>query len=175
MTPLANEQTCVVLISRDPSTRFEEALREFPELAGSLKNAELSSVQRGTVTATCRLDRVYCGNVALVGDASGSVDAITGEGLGLSFRQALALADALETEELEKYQAAHQRLARRPHVMAQLLLLLDRCTPLRRRVLQGLASDEDLFTRLLTAHVRETSPAFVAQTSARLGWRVITA
>ena len=175
VTPLANEETCVVLISRDPSMRFEEALGEFPELAGSLRNAELSSVQRGTVTATCRLDRVYRGNVALVGDASGSVDAITGEGLGLSFRQALALADALETEELEKYQAAHQRLARRPHVMAQLLLLLDRCTPLRRRVLHGLASDEDLFTRLLTAHVKETSPVFLAETSARLGWRLITA
>jgi flavin-dependent dehydrogenase len=155
--------------------RFEEALGEFPALANSLRNAELSSVQRGTVTATCRLDWVYRGNVALVGDASGSVDAITGEGLGLSFRQALALADALETGELGKYQAAHWRLARGPHIMARLLLLLDRCTPLRRRVLRGLASDEDLFTRMLTAHVKETSPAFLTETSARLGWRLITA
>jgi flavin-dependent dehydrogenase len=175
VTPLANEETCVVLISRDPAMRFEEALREFPGLAGSLVKAKLSSVQRGTVTATCKLDRVCRGNIALTGDASGSVDAITGEGLGLSFRQALALADALETGELEKYQAAHRRLTRRPQVMARLLLLLERCTPLRRRVLRGLAGDPGLFSRMLAAHVKETSPAFLAKTSARLGWRLITA
>jgi len=175
VTPLAHDETCVVLISRNPSIRFEEALREFPELAGGLRNAELSSVQRGTVTATSKLSRVYRGNVALAGDASGSVDAITGEGLGLSFRQALALADALETGKLAKYQAAHRRLARRPQVMARVLLLLDRCTPLRRRVLHSLAIDPDLFSRLLTAHVQDTSTAFLAEAGARLGWRLVTA
>lgn len=175
VTPLADEQTCVVLISHDPTMHFDQALMEFPKLADSLRGAELGSVQRGAVTATCRLDRVCCGNVALVGDASGSVDAITGEGLGLSFRQALALADALQAQNLSEYQSAHRRLAKRPYVMSRLLLLLDRCTPLRKRVLQGLAHDADLFARLLTAHVTETSPAFLAETSARLGWRLITA
>lgn len=175
VTPLANEETCVVTISRDPALRFEEALREFPALAEGLVDAELSSVHRGAVTATCGLNRVYRGNVALTGDASGSVDAITGEGLGLSFRQALALADALEAGQLEKYQAAHRRLARRPQIMARLLLLLDGCTPLRRRILRGFAKDPDLFARMLTAHVKDTSPAFLAEISARLGWRLITA
>lgn len=175
VTPLANEETCVVLISRDPSMHFEEALAEFPALARRLINAELSSVQRGAVTATCSLDQVCRANIALLGDASGSLDAITGEGLGLSFRQALALADALDAGKLEKYQAAHRRLARRPHLMGRLLLLLDRCTPLRRRVLRGLARDAALFTRILAAHVNETSPVFLAETSARLGWRLITA
>lgn len=174
-TPLANEETCVVLISRDPAMNFDEALGEFPMLADSLKNVGLSSVQRGAVTAICTLDRVRRENVALVGDASGCVDAITGEGLGLSFRQALALADALEAGDLEKYQLAHRRLARRPHLMSRLLLLLDSCTPLRRRVLQGLAKDSALFSRVLMAHIAETSPAFLAETSARLGWRLITA
>ena len=175
VTPLADEETCVVLISRDPTTRFEDALREFPELARSLRNAELSSVQRGAVTATWRLNRVCCENVTLIGDASGSVDAITGEGLGLSFRQALALADALEAGDLEKYQLAHRRLARRPHIVSRILLLLDRYAPLRRRVLRGFAADPSLFSRLLMTHIAESSPALHAATSARLGWRLITA
>ena len=119
--------------------------------------------------------RVYRGNVALIGDASGSVDAVTGEGLGLSFRQALALADALEAGALENYQLAHRRLARRPNFMAQLLLLLDRIAPLRRRVLQGFAVDPDLFGRLLNANANNASPAFLAGTSIRLGWRLLTA
>ena len=106
VTPLALDETCVVLISRDPLMKFSEALKEFPRLAGSLKNAELTSVQRGAVTAMCKLDRVYRGNVALIGDASGSVDAITGEGLGLSFRQARALAEGMRAGNLEHYQSA---------------------------------------------------------------------
>jgi flavin-dependent dehydrogenase len=175
VTPIGNDETCVALISRDPRMRFAEAWKEFPRLSDNLSDAQLSGVERGATTAMCELACVYRGNVAVLGDASGSVDAITGEGLGLSFRQALALADALETGRLEKYQSAHRRLARRPHVMARLLLLLDRCTPLRRRVLRGLARDPDLFARMLTAHVEETSPAFLAETSARFGWRLITA
>jgi len=101
-----------------PSGIFDEALREFPKLEGSLRNVDPSGVQRGAVTATCRLDRLCRENVALVGDASGCVDPATGEGLGLSFRQALALAGGLEAGDLVKYQSAHRWLARRPHVMS---------------------------------------------------------
>ncbi len=175
VTPLANDETCVVFISRDPRMRFAEAVREFPELAASLSRAEVNSVQRGAVTAMRGLDRVCRGNVALIGDASGSIDAITGEGLGLGFRQAMALADALETGELKKYQSAHRQLARRPNILARFLLLLDRVSPLRRRVLRAFANDPDLFNCLLAARMKETSPAFLADASARLGWRLLKA
>jgi flavin-dependent dehydrogenase len=175
VTPLSTEETCVALISRNPRMRLSEAWNEFPKLAERLANAELSSVERGAVTATCRLPRVYRGNVALTGDASGSVDAVTGEGLGLSFRQAIALAEALDAGKLEEYQSAHRRLARRPNTMARLLLLLDRCAPLRTRVLRGMAKDPDIFSRMLAAHAEEASPALLAGTSARLGWQLLTA
>ena len=174
VTPLGKEEVCVAVISGDPRVQFDEALKEFPVLACGLRNAELSGVQRGTITAMCKLNRVCRGNVALIGDASGSVDAVTGEGLGLSFRQALALGDALEAGNLEKYEAAHSRLARRPAIMARLLLVLDQCAPLRRRVLSGLAYDPGLFSRMLAVHVKDTSTAFLAKTSAQLGWRLIT-
>lgn len=89
----------------------------------------------------------------------------------LSFRQALALAEACDAGELEEYQAAHSRLAHRPQVMAR--LLADHCTLPRRRVLHGLASDPDLIARMLTAHVKEASPAFFAEATARLASRII--
>jgi len=38
----------------------------------------------------------------LLADASRSVDTLTGEGLGLSFRQALAFAEAFDAGELEE-------------------------------------------------------------------------
>ena len=125
------------MISRNPFINFEEALGEFPRWSSGLRNGELGSVGRGAMTATCRFDRVYRGNVVLAGDTSGSVAAITGEGLRLSFRRASAPADALEAGELQGYQTAQNRLARRPRVMARLLLLLDHFAPLRKRVLQA--------------------------------------
>jgi flavin-dependent dehydrogenase len=175
VTPLGSEETCVVLVSPEPQARFEEAWREFPGLAARLQDAELSSAERGGFTATRRLPRVYRGNVALTGDASGSVDAITGEGLCLSFRQALALANALEAGKLEGYQSAHQRLARRPNLMSRLLLLLGRNVPLRQRVLRALTKDTDLFARFLAVHAGESSTLHFTATSLRFGYQFLAA
>ena len=174
VTPLSNDETCVALISRDPRMRLGDAWREFSQLANDLRHAEPSSSERGAVTVTRRLGQVYRGNVALTGDASGSVDAITGEGLGLSFRQAIALAEAIGKGKLESYKRAHRQLARRPHIMGRLLLLLDRYPSLRRRVLRCLSEDPELFARLLGAHLGEAASDFLAATSLRLGWKLLT-
>src|SRR6266571_6047964 len=175
VTPLGNDETCVALISRDPRMRLRDAWREFPKLAGNLHMANPSSAERGAVTVTRRLRRVSKGNIALIGDASGSVDAITGDGLCLSFHQAIALADALGRGNLESYQRAHRRLARRPNTMGRLLLLLDRYPSLRKRALQCLGQEPELFARLLAVHLGEASPKFLAATSVRLGWQFLTA
>jgi flavin-dependent dehydrogenase len=175
VTPLGNDETCVALISRDPRMRLQDAWKEFPQLASHLRYAEPSTLERGAVTVTCRLNQVYRGNIALIGDASGSVDAITGEGLCLSFQQAIALADALGSGNLERYQRAHRQLARRPSTMSRLLLWLDRCPPLRARTLRSLACEPGLFSRLLAVHLGESSLEFLAATSLRLGWQFLTA
>jgi flavin-dependent dehydrogenase len=87
----------------------------------------------------------------LVGDASGSVDAITGEGLSLSFHQAVALSEALCQGGLALYQAEHSRLARRPAFVAAMLLSLERFPRLRRSVLRMLALEPPVFAKLLAA------------------------
>lgn len=175
VTPLGSEETCVVLVSPEPRVRLEETLQEFPGLAARLLDAELGSAERGGFTATRRLSRVYRGNLALTGDASGSVDAITGEGLCLSFRQAMALAEALEEGELESYQSAHNRLARRPNFMSRLLLLLGRNVQLRQRALNVLAKDPRLFAGLLSVHSGETSTLHFTATSLRFGYQFLAA
>ena len=98
-----------------------------------------------------------------MGDASGSVDAITGEGLRLSFEQAFALAEALSSGDLSRYQAAHHRLARRPALMANLMLSLDRCAWLRRRALRALAAEPRIFAKQLAMHVGALSPVDFAR------------
>jgi flavin-dependent dehydrogenase len=174
VTPVDHQTCCVAVISRNPTLRSASIAAEFPKLAERLASAE-ASAESGAVTLTSGLRRVYQDRVALIGDASGSVDAITGEGLYLSFRQALALADALERGDLSRYQTAHRRLARRPALMGRSLMLLDNRPNVRGRALRILAANPDLFARLLAVHVGATSPGHFAATGALLGWRLVAA
>jgi len=153
VTGVAHDEMLIGLLTRDPRMRLKDALPHFPELERKLEGAATLSEERGAITVARRLRRVYRGNIALIGDASGSVDAITGEGMGLAFRQALALADALVADNLDQYQAAHARLARRPACMAQLMLLLDRFPRLRPLVLRTFGAKPFIFERLLAVHV----------------------
>ncbi len=41
--------------------------------------------------------------------------------------------------------------------------------------MRGLAKDPELFARLLTVHLGEASPKFLAATGARLGWQFLAA
>jgi len=175
VTPIGIQEVCVVLISSDPRARFASISSKFPQLAERLASAAPTSVERGAVTLSCSINRVYRGRVALIGDASGSVDAITGEGLSLGFHQALALGEALEAGDLHDYQIAHQRLTRRPTMMGRLLLLLDGRPKLRDRAMRALAAHPDLFARLVAVHIGNTSPRHLASTGALFGWRFVTA
>ncbi len=175
VTPVSNDEVCVALISRDPKLRLTEGLRRFPDLKARLDGADVSSAEKGALTATCKLKRVSCGNVALIGDASGTVDAITGEGLCLAFSQAMVLADCLRTGDLARYEQEHRRLALRPFLMARLMLLLDRRPRLQRRTLQAFQKHPDVFRRLLELHVGVLSPLHLAMDGLTLGWGLLTA
>ena len=83
----------MALISRTPDSASPKLYGDFRSLNRSLSGVVPSSNERGAVTATSRLKAVVRGNVALIGDASGSVDAITGEGLCQAFQQSEALVE----------------------------------------------------------------------------------
>lgn len=174
VTPVSKEEVCVALVSYDSRARLDTALENFPQIQHRLQGATHASPERGAVTASRKLRRVYRGNVALVGDASGSVDAITGDGLCLAFQQALALADALETYDLAAYQAEHRRIARRPALMAELMLLMDGRTRLRERALRAMTAHPAIFADMLAAHVGALPPLAFAATGLSLGWRMLT-
>ncbi len=175
VTPVSNNEVCVALISRDSKLRLTDGLQWFPELHAQLGGAEVSSTERGAVTATCKLKRVSRGNVALIGDASGTVDAITGEGLCLAFSQAMVLADCLRSGDLARYEHEHRYLALRPLLMARLMLMLNGRPRLQRRTLQAFQKRPDIFRRLLELHVGVLSPLHLALDGLTLGWGLLTA
>jgi flavin-dependent dehydrogenase len=174
-TAVSNEQVCVAVASRDPRLRLEESLPAFPNLAARLRGAEAVSAERGSVSANRKLKRVWRGNVVLIGDASGTVDAITGEGLGLAFSQAVVLAQCFKSGSLASYQAAHRRLALRPLLMARLMLTLDGHPGFQQRTLRVFRRRPEVFRRLVALHVGSLSPFHLALDGLTLGWGLLTA
>jgi menaquinone-9 beta-reductase len=154
VTPIAHHEVCVALISREPRLKLKDAVDcHFPALRERLEGVAAASSERGAVTVSRRLRRVARGNVALIGDASGSVDAITGEGICQSFRQAALLAEAMAAGDLAEYDRAHPRLALKAHVMARLMLTLDFGAMTRRLGLSAMQAQPWIFRRLLAVHV----------------------
>lgn len=175
VTPVSPDEICLAFVSSNPHLRLDAALADFPELAARLEHAEVASSERGAITVTRRLHNVYHENVALIGDASGGVDAITGEGLCLGFRQAALLVDCLTHYDLARYEIEHRRLLRRPAMMSRLMLLMGRHPRLRRRAMQVFASSPRSFSRMLSMHVGDGSTGDYIANSISLGWRLLTA
>jgi menaquinone-9 beta-reductase len=161
VTPIARDEICLALLCRDRRLRMDDALPHFEQLRRRLAGIACSTAERGALTGSRRLRRVYRDRTVLIGDASGSVDAITGEGLCLAFRQAFALADAMRSGDLAAYRSEHRLILRRPMLMGDLMLSLDRCSWLRRPVLRALAWEPAIFAKLLAVHVGMPSPAVV--------------
>ncbi len=174
VTPVAGDEICVALVSNDPHLRLDAAMTAFPEIASRLRGAEQTSMERGATSCTRKLRQVFQGKVALIGDASGSVDSITGEGLCLSFRQANVLAECFEHGDLRGYQREHRALGRRPAFMAKLMLALDWNIPLRQRVMRAFGSNPKLFAAMLAMHVGELSRKEFAANSLSLGWLLLS-
>jgi flavin-dependent dehydrogenase len=179
VTPVAPDCVCIVYITRDPHRTTAnvraDILAEFPEIARRVEGAEIVSQQRGAVSATCKLHRVASDSVALIGDASGSADSITGEGLALCFRQAQALAESIHSGSLAPYRRAHRRIGRLPHAMGALMLTLDRWPALEIRAMRAFASTPIFFQDLLKAHMGEQSLfSVILRRGPRFGWNLLT-
>lgn len=168
-TPLSGSEVGVVLLSRNSHVRIEQALEGFPVLAARLRGARSATRGRGGITGDWRQSRVVRQNIALVGDAAGLVDAISGDGLRLAFCQAVALAEALASQNPARYQVRHRRLMRRPGHMAQVLLAMQNSPFLQRQVIGLLARQPALFRRLLSLHTGASPDARLAARDAKFG------
>ena len=81
-----------------------------------------------------RARRRVAGRVLLVGDASGYVDALTGEGIALGLAQARAAVAAVRGGDPASYERAWQRLSWRHNLLTQGLLAASGRPLLRRRL-----------------------------------------
>ncbi len=159
VTPIGPDEICIAIIGTTKEVRVEDFPALFPKLAARLADAQPLGAPRGAITMSSRLSAVTKGRISLLGDASGTVDAVTGEGLHLAFRQASVLAEAIASGDLSGYGTAHRRMQRMPQFVASLLLLLDGNDRLRRAAFRTLAAAPPVFNALLAFHVGKRPPS----------------
>lgn len=111
VTPIGGNLVGVALLARR-GEHFEAALAAAPGLTERLRGAAAASDLRGAGPLRQRTRARVAGRVLLVGDASGYVDALTGEGLRIGFAQARAALAAIVAERPEGYEAAWERETR---------------------------------------------------------------
>src|SRR5262249_22019136 len=120
----------------------------FPELVKKLAGAPFDSSTRGLGPMRQSAASVVGHQFALLGDAAGYLDAITGEGISLAFDMAEALVNALP-DGLSAYERVFHRAYRRYAFSSGAVLALARRPRLRRVAISGLARVPGLFTRIL--------------------------
>lgn len=176
VTPTGAEEVCVALLTSDSNKRIDRALAELPGLETHLRGVRPAASEVGAVNVLARARAVVRGNVSLVGDASCAIDGIAGQGLSLAFQQALALGDALATDNLARYASAHRQITANAIRMTRLLLLMDSSAVLRRKALRLFAQKPALFARIMAAHTRAPgSDKLETRDVVGLGWRILWA
>jgi flavin-dependent dehydrogenase len=152
ITPIGPEEIGVALLWSGGKATFDDLLGRLPRVEERLHHAFATSRDRGTGPLKQRAVAVSRGRLALVGDAAGYLDAITGEGLALALNQAFVLVEAISKNNLRHYRRACRRVTRLPDLITAGVLAAERRPWLRRRLMRTLAAEPRLFDRLLGVH-----------------------
>ena len=153
VTPVTARQVNVAFLWSGAAGGFEMLSQRFPALHARLGDAVGASTPRGAGSLAQRLPRRVAHRVALVGDAAGYLDALTGEGITLGFRCAAALVRTLaHNQPLLHYEKAYRQLSAEYYRSTAMLLAVARRPLLRRLLIRGLARLPGLFDRLLAWH-----------------------
>jgi flavin-dependent dehydrogenase len=138
VTPVGDDLVGIAMLGRQ-GTNFEAALAEIPELAARVAGREPASDLRGAGPFRQRTVRRSLGRVMLVGDASGYVDAITGEGIRVGLAQARAAIDCVDRDSVAAYEREWARRTRDFRVLTAGLVAVAN-SPLRSRIVPTAAA-----------------------------------
>jgi len=121
VTPVDDGLVGVAVLGGDVGG-FDARLQAFPALRDRLAGAQPTGDVLGAGPLRQNVRRRVAGRVLLVGDASGYVDALTGEGIGVALSQAAVLARCLAAQRPDDYEQAWLRVSRRARLLTGVLL-----------------------------------------------------
>ncbi|MFL5359146.1 NAD(P)/FAD-dependent oxidoreductase [Archangium sp.] len=160
VTPAGDERVGVAFLWTDGlpgRIGFDSLLARFPVLAGRVGGAEPDSKARGAGPLARAARARVADRFALVGDAAGYVDAVTGEGLSLAFTCAEALGNLLPDalaqgatrESLLPYERVFQGAFRKYAWLTRSVLLMAGTPRVRRPLVRWLGTRPRLFEWVL--------------------------
>lgn len=152
LTPVGPGLVGVAMLTSGRGT-FDELLAGFPMIRERLADAAVSKV-RGAGPLRQRSSRRVAGRVLLVGDASGYVDALTGEGIALGLAQARAAVAAIVGGRPAAYEVSWQRVTWRYRLLTAALLGASRLSPVRRSIVPAAARLPRVFGAAVNALAR---------------------
>ncbi len=131
LTPVGADMVGVALLSGGGAS-FEQQLGAYPALLERLGGAQFVTPVRGAGPFRQRSRRRVAGRVLLVGDASGYVDALTGEGLSVGFAQARSAVEAVCDASAQRYERHWREITNPSTLTAAALVTATRRAPVRR-------------------------------------------
>jgi flavin-dependent dehydrogenase len=137
VTPVGEDRVGIAVLS-DERRHLADLVQDFPVLAERLAGQVVEQV-RGAGPLRQRARRRVAGRVLLVGDASGYIDALTGEGIALGLAQARAAVAAVLAGRPQAYELAWRRLGWRHALLTQGLLTATRHGALRTHLVPAAA------------------------------------
>jgi flavin-dependent dehydrogenase len=147
VTPVADD--CVgVAILTSRKGRFDEHLEAFPALKKRLSGHEHGH-DRAAGPLRQQVASRRAGRVLLVGDAAGYVDALTGEGLGISFSAAELLVNCVAADRPADYDRQWRHMSRRYRLLTAGIL----CASTRPAVRSRIVPAASRFPRIFSAMV----------------------
>ena len=111
VTPVSKDQIGVAILG-PRKTDFEATINSIPDLARRIDFNNPASQRMGAGSFPQITKARRFGRVLLVGDASGYVDAITGEGLRLGFAQAQAAVECIKQNRPQDYERKWSQVSR---------------------------------------------------------------
>ncbi len=148
VTPLGADRVGVAVLSHRRACKSEEWPALFPELMSRLAASPCERV-RGAGPLEQRSCGVLAPGVALVGDAAGYLDALTGEGLAVGFASGLALVQRFAAGQLWRYPEDHRALLAGYYRSTEVLLACARHPRWRHLAIRLLSRYPQLFSALL--------------------------
>jgi flavin-dependent dehydrogenase len=148
VTPLGEELVGVALLGGRGEPLGDRVV-ELGALEVRLRDAAQVGRVLGAGPMRRRASSPVRGRVALVGDAAGYVDALTGEGLAIGFRGAMAAVDAAERGELDSYSDAWRAITRRTGLLTAALVESTSREGVRRALVPTAEHAAPVFRRLV--------------------------
>lgn len=159
VTPAGPSRVGVAFLWSGGPRKFGDLLAAFPGLGERLAGAEVETAPRGAGPFRQGVSRRFAERVALVGDAAGYLDPITGEGLALAFDCARALVDTVARRQpLSIYDDVYRRRSCRHYQVTRVVLAMGRWPRLRHAVVMALSRSPRLFGKLLAVTVARADP-----------------